>query len=56
MKKTLLAMALLSSIAAAHAADAPADRLDPVVVTANRAATPLDEVLAPVTLITRDDI
>jgi vitamin B12 transporter len=56
MKKTLLAMALLSSIAAAHAADAPADRLDPVVVTANRAATPLDEVLAPVTLITREDI
>ncbi|MET0936970.1 MAG: TonB-dependent receptor [Luteibacter sp.] len=56
MKKTLLAMALLSSIASAHAADAPADRLDPVVVTANRGATPLDEVLAPVTVITREDI
>jgi len=55
MKKTLLAMALLSSMAAAHAADAP-DRLDPVVVTANRAATPLDQVLAPVTVISRDDI
>ena len=55
MKKTLLATALLSTVAIAHAADAP-DRLDPVVVTANRAPTPLDEVLAPVTLITREDI
>ena len=55
MKKTLLATALLSSIGAAHAADAP-DRLDPIVVTANRVATPLDEVLAPVTVITREDI
>jgi vitamin B12 transporter len=56
MKKTLLATALLSSIASVHAAEAPADRLDPVVVTANRSATPLDEVLAPVTVITREDI
>ncbi|MGF6711097.1 vitamin B12 transporter [Luteibacter sp. W1I16] len=57
MKKTLLAAALLLSIAAAHAADEGApDRLDPVVVTANRVATPLDEVLAPVTVITREDI
>ncbi|SFW68073.1 TonB-dependent receptor domain-containing protein [Luteibacter sp. UNCMF366Tsu5.1] len=55
MKKTLLAAALLSTMTMAHAADAP-DRLDPVVVTANRAPTPLDEVLAPVTLITREDI
>ncbi|KJV36590.1 TonB-dependent receptor domain-containing protein [Luteibacter yeojuensis] len=55
MKKTLLATALLSSIAVAHAADAPAD-LPSVVVTANRAPTPLDEVLAPVTVITREDI
>ncbi|QWT19641.1 TonB-dependent receptor [Bacillus sp. NP157] len=55
MKKTLLATALLSSIAVAHAADAP-ENLPSVVVTANRAATPLDEVLAPVTVITRDDI
>jgi vitamin B12 transporter len=57
MKKTLLATALLSSIASAHAADDVAgDRLDPVVVTANRAPTPLDEVLAPVTVISREDI
>ncbi|UPG90082.1 TonB-dependent receptor [Luteibacter aegosomaticola] len=55
MKKTLLATALLSSITLAHAADAP-EALPTVVVTANRAATPLDEVLAPVTVITRDDI
>lgn len=55
MKKTLLAAALLSSIAAAHAADAP-DALDPVIVTATRTATPLDEVLAPVTVITHEDI
>jgi vitamin B12 transporter len=55
MKKTLLATALLSSIAIAHAADAP-ENLPSVVVTANRAATPLDEVLAPVTVISRDDI
>ena len=55
MKKTLLATALLSTFGAAHAADAP-DRLDPVVVTANRAPTPLDEVLSPITVITRDDI
>ncbi|QDE41382.1 TonB-dependent receptor [Luteibacter pinisoli] len=55
MKKTLLATALLSSIALAHAADAP-ENLPSVVVTANRAATPLDEVLAPVTVITREDI
>jgi len=55
MKKTLLATALLSSVAIAHAADAP-EKLDPVVVTANRAPTPLDEVLAPVTVITREDI
>ncbi len=55
MKKILLAAALLSTMTMAHAADAP-DRLDPVVVTANRAPTPLDEVLAPVTLITREDI
>jgi vitamin B12 transporter len=55
MRKTLLATALLSTIAVAHAADAP-DRLDPVVVTASRFATPVDEVLAPVTVITRDDI
>ena len=57
MKKTLLATALMSSIAMAHAADENTpDRLDPVVVTANRVATPLDEVLAPVTVITREDI
>jgi vitamin B12 transporter len=55
MKKTLLATALLSTMATAHSADAP-DRLDPIVVTANRVATPLDEVLAPVTVITREDI
>lgn len=55
MKKTLLATALLSSIAIAHAADAP-ENLPSVVVTANRAPTPLDEVLAPVTVITHDDI
>ncbi|UPG94408.1 TonB-dependent receptor domain-containing protein [Luteibacter aegosomatissinici] len=55
MKKTLLATALLSSITIAHAADAP-ETLPSVVVTANRAPTPLDEVLAPVTVITRDDI
>jgi len=56
MKKTLLATALLSTIVAAHAADAPNSTLDPVVVTANRAPTPLDEVLAPVTVISREDI
>ncbi|WP_285403357.1 TonB-dependent receptor [Luteibacter sp. ME-Dv--P-043b] len=56
MKKTLLATALLSTIVAAHAADAPNGTLDPVVVTANRAPTPLDEVLAPVTVISREDI
>lgn len=55
MKKTLLAIAVLSSIAAAHAADAP-NQLDTVVVTANRAPTPLDEVMASTTVITRDDI
>ena len=55
MKKTLLAVAVLSSIAVAHAADAP-NTLDTVVVTANRAATPLDEVLSSVTVISRDDI
>lgn len=55
MKKTLLATALLSSIAIAHAADAP-ENLPSVVVTANRAPTPLDEVLAPVTVITHEDI
>ncbi|SEW23161.1 TonB-dependent receptor [Luteibacter sp. 329MFSha] len=55
MKKTLLATALLSSIAMAHAADTP-DQLDAVVVTANRAPTPVDDVLAPVTVITREDI
>jgi len=58
MKKTLLAAALLSSITLAHAADAPdvPGTLDTVVVTANRAATPLDEVMSPVTVVTRDDI
>ncbi|TCV92787.1 vitamin B12 transporter [Luteibacter rhizovicinus] len=57
MKKTLLATALLSCIAAAHAADQnTANKLDPVVVTATRSAMPLDETLAPVTVITRDDI
>ena len=55
LKKTLLATALLSTTALAHAADGP-DRLDPVVVTASRFATPLDQVLAPVTVITREDI
>lgn len=55
LKKTLLATALLSTTVLAHAADSP-DRLDPVVVTASRFATPLDQVLAPVTVITREDI
>ncbi|MBB3226710.1 vitamin B12 transporter [Luteibacter sp. Sphag1AF] len=57
MKKTLLATALLSCIAVAHAADRnDADKLDPVVVTATRTAMPVDETLAPVTVITRQDI
>jgi vitamin B12 transporter len=62
MKKTLLASALLSCCAlSAHAADqgpdqGQANRLDPVVVTATRTATPIDQTLAAVTVITREDI
>ncbi|WP_266168733.1 TonB-dependent receptor domain-containing protein [Dyella subtropica] len=57
MKKTLLATALLSCMAVAHAADQNGtEQLAPVVVTATRSAMPLDETLAPVTLITHDDI
>jgi vitamin B12 transporter len=57
MKKTLLATALLSCIATAHAADTTdTQQLAPVVVTATRSATPLDQTLAPVTVITREDI
>lgn len=55
MKKTLLAAALLSSLPVVAHAD-EADRLDPVVVTANRTPTPADEVLASVTVISREDI
>ncbi|TBR35946.1 MULTISPECIES: TonB-dependent receptor domain-containing protein [Dyella] len=56
MKKTLLATALLSCISLAHAADQAPQDLAPVVVTATRVATPMDETLAPVTVITREDI
>ena len=56
MKKTLLAAALLAATAAHAADDTPTQNLDTVVVTATRIATPIDETLAPVTVITRQDI
>lgn len=57
MKKTLLATALLSCVAMAHATDQNGtQQLSPVVVTATRSAMPVDETLAPVTVITRADI
>ncbi|MGO4701932.1 TonB-dependent vitamin B12 receptor [Dyella sp. 2RAB6] len=57
MKKTLLATALLACVAAAHAADQnEAGQLPTVVVTATRTATPIDQTLAPVTVLTRADI
>ena len=57
MKKTLLAVALLSGAMAAHAADqGDADNLGPVVVTATRTAITVDDALSSVSVITRDDI
>lgn len=46
----------LGAVAAAAAAQQATDRLDPVVVTAARLPQRLSEVLADLTVITRDDI
>lgn len=64
LKKTLLAVSLLSRIIAAHAADQDASAadhsntssLDPVIVTATRTPIKVDESLSSVTVITRADI
>ena len=62
LKKTLLAVSLLSCMMAAHAADqGAADQnntsvLDPVIVTATRTPINVDESLSSVTVITRADI
>ena len=57
MKMTLLAAALLSCLATAHAAEQDrASALDPVVVTATRTAVTADDALSSVTVITRADI
>jgi len=56
MKKTLLAAALLAATAAHAADESQTQTLQTVVVTATRTATPIDDTLAPVTVITRQDI
>ncbi len=57
MKKSLLAVALLSCTMAAQAADQnEASALAPVLVTATRTAITADEALSSVTVITRADI
>jgi vitamin B12 transporter len=56
MKKTLLAAALLACTAAHAADELQTEHLDTVVVTATRLATPIDDTLAAVTVITREDI
>jgi vitamin B12 transporter len=67
MKKALLTMALMSCTAVAYATDqdastqstpaqTAADKLDPILVTATRTAIPVDQALASVTVITREDI
>jgi vitamin B12 transporter len=51
-----LAAGFLAFPAAAEEAAAGNPQIGPVVVTANRAPVPLDEVLAAVTVLTREDI
>jgi vitamin B12 transporter len=51
-----LAAGFLCHSAHADEATPPADKLGTVVVTANRAPVPLDETLAAVTVLTREDI
>ena len=55
MKNPIFLAALLPVCHVAFAADAPVE-FSPIIVTANRMAQTVDETLAPVTVITRDDI
>ena len=50
------ASALLASLCLSPAYAAPTESLDPVVVTASRTAQSIDEALAPVIIISRDEI
>lgn len=58
MKKTPLVASILLCISttAGSSPSDPAEQLDYVIVTATRMATPVDETLAPVIVITREDI
>lgn len=57
INKTSLALALLAATFCTHAETAPSsDAMDPVVVTATRTATSVNDTLSSVSVITRADI
>lgn len=56
MKKSLLWTSLFATASSAWAQASPANNNDTLVVTANRFAQPVSSVLAPTTVVTRDEI